>query len=187
MSNEQKLPPEYEIKQKVIACGFGLAAEDELSMLARLEQLMIDGIVMGVHLMAERCEQAEQIISKLTADHNAGPNYSAGFELAQQHFARFPNPPVKPSAEELSEQASGDPKMCPPGYVRLIQAADELARREFLPSNCVDDYPSKTMSRATVSRMLDAAHEKTRLLAFEVINGADQMREAIRVLGATHD
>ncbi len=76
-----------EIKTKVIAAGFGLAAETELNMLRRLEDLMLDGIVMGFELLAERVRRADACIAMLTADHNATPNYVKGFDMAQDYFA----------------------------------------------------------------------------------------------------
>jgi hypothetical protein len=42
--------------------------------------------------LAERCAAAELIIIRLTMDHNSTPNYVKGFELAQAHFAQYPQP-----------------------------------------------------------------------------------------------
>lgn len=81
------------LKAKVIVAGFGIAAEDELNLLRRLEALLFDGIGIGYSLMAERCEAAEIIIATLTMDHNSTPNYVRGFEMAREHFANFPNSP----------------------------------------------------------------------------------------------
>jgi len=95
-----------EIKTKVICAGLGLAAESELNMLRRLEDLMIDGIAMGYDFLAQHCEAAEQIIAKLTMDHNSTPNYVPGFDAAQRHFAEFPNNPIRTGkASELIDDS----------------------------------------------------------------------------------
>lgn len=83
------------IKAKVIAAGLGLFGSDEAHMLQRLEDLMLQGMVMGYDLLAERCEKAEQTITMLTADHNSTPNYLRGFDMAQRHFQDFPNTPIR--------------------------------------------------------------------------------------------
>lgn len=37
----------------------------------------------------ERCHRADHIILLLTADHNSGPNYVKGFDMAQEYFQDF--------------------------------------------------------------------------------------------------
>lgn len=83
------------VKAEVIGAGLGLFGSDEAYMLQRLEVLMLEGVVMGYDLLAERCEKAEQAITMLTADHNSTPNYVRGFEMAQRHFQEFPNTPIR--------------------------------------------------------------------------------------------
>jgi len=40
-----------------------------------------------------RLEEAERIIFWLTADHNSGPNYVKGFDMAREYFAKYPSTP----------------------------------------------------------------------------------------------
>lgn len=93
-----------DIKTKVIAAGFGLAAESEADMLRRLEDLLLDGIAMGRDVMAQRCEAAEQIIAKLTMDHNTTPNYLEGLAMAQKHFADWPNSAIRTESHTTSDR-----------------------------------------------------------------------------------
>jgi len=110
-----------EIKSKVICAGLGLAAESELNMLRRLEELMIDGIAMGYDFLASRCESAEEIIATLTMDHNSTPNYVQGFDAAQRHFGEFPNSPIRTGkASELI----GDSTIFP--IARVVVAGDKI-------------------------------------------------------------
>jgi hypothetical protein len=65
-----------------------------------------------------------------------------------------------------------------PGYSRLIKAAAELALQTFMPSDIVDDYPSKTMSTAKVAKMMETPRDRLRLLSIEVSEAAKQMLAA---------
>jgi hypothetical protein len=38
----------------------------------------------------ERIESAERCMAMLTADHNSTPNYLRGFDMAGDHFAKYP-------------------------------------------------------------------------------------------------
>lgn len=46
----------------------------------------------AVSVLRERIESAERCMLMLTADHNSGPHYVRGFDMAHQHFAKYPNP-----------------------------------------------------------------------------------------------
>lgn len=39
----------------------------------------------------ERIHEAEQVILRLTMDHNSTPNYVQGFEMARDYFAKYGN------------------------------------------------------------------------------------------------
>jgi hypothetical protein len=136
-----------EIKAKVIGAGLGLAAEDELSMLQRLEALLIDGITIGYDLMASRCEAAEQIIARLTMDHNNTPNYVQGFALAQKHFRDFPNGPVRnPTKADLTQGEAIFP------IVRVVVNGDKIAEATMCAPGLPDGehllYPVLVDARA---------------------------------------
>lgn len=109
------------IKAKVIIAGLGLFGSDEAYMLQRLEDLMLQGMVMGYDLLAERCEKAEQTITMLTADHNSTPNYLRGFEMAQHHFQDFPDTPIrKPTPKDLTQGTAIFP------IARVVVAGDKI-------------------------------------------------------------
>ena len=67
------------------------------------------------------------------------------------------------------------PNVLKRGYGRLIQAAADLALQQFMPSDIVDDYPSKTISAAKVAKMMTQPRDRLRLLSIEVSEGAKQM------------
>lgn len=121
-----------EIKAKVIGAGLGLAAEDELNLLRRLEGLLFEGIGMGYDLMAARCEAAETIIAKLTMDHNTTPNYVQGFDLAQRHFSAFPGSPIrKAPAKDLAQGGAIFP------IARVVVTGDKITEATM----CVPGLP----------------------------------------------
>lgn len=70
------------------------------------------------------------------------------------------------------------PNVMKRGYGRLIQAAADLALQQFMPSDIVDDYPSKTISAAKVAKMMTQPRDRLRLLSIEVSEGAKQMLAA---------
>lgn len=70
------------------------------------------------------------------------------------------------------------PNVLKRGYGRLIQAAADLALQQFMPSDIVDDYPSKTISAAKVAKMMTQPRDRLRLLSIEVSEGAKQMLAA---------
>ena len=70
------------------------------------------------------------------------------------------------------------PSVLKRGYGRLIQAAADLALQQFMPSDIVDDYPSKTISAAKVAKMMTQPRDRLRLLSIEVSEGAKQMLAA---------
>lgn len=47
-------------------------------------------IGMELRGLRARCEAAEQCMVMLTADHNTGPHYVKGFDMAGEHFAKYP-------------------------------------------------------------------------------------------------
>ena len=82
-------------------------------------------------------------------------------------------------AVELEAKAApAVPDVMKRGYGRLIQAAADLALQQFMPSDIVDDYPSKTISAAKVAKMMTQPRDRLRLLSIEVSEGAKQMLAA---------
>jgi hypothetical protein len=67
-----------------------LAASDEQELRRRYAAMREALGVTGPDNLIERLEQAETIIAWLTMDHNSGPNYVKGFDMAQEHFAKYP-------------------------------------------------------------------------------------------------
>ena len=58
---------------------------------AAVEQFAQSLVQPDVDALAERCDAAEQCVLMLTADHNTGPHYVRGFDMANRHFAKYPN------------------------------------------------------------------------------------------------
>ena len=60
--------------------------------LDRKTMLALLAVVETVRDLAARCESAEQCMVSLTADHHSTPNYVRGFEMAGDHFHKYPMP-----------------------------------------------------------------------------------------------
>jgi len=66
------------------------------SLIERLRAFEYDGYFKICHEAADelkkykdRCHRADYIILMLTADHNSGPHYEKGLDLAQEYFQDF--------------------------------------------------------------------------------------------------
>ena len=62
---------------------------------------------------------------------------------------------------------------------KLIEIAGTLLHSK-LPSDLVDDYPQKTYSAAAVARMMEPAHDQHRLMAIQLRQIVDSLKEATK-------